>query len=73
MPGHVMVLVYMPELRHSVWQDYITRTRTVTALIKQLRLGVRNGRFIAYRLMTIHGEWSGTPTLSRVKPKNPTK
>ncbi len=54
-----MVLVYQPELTHSVWQDFISRHKTIDGLEKALRKGVRNGKWVGWRLMTITKEVIG--------------
>ena len=54
-----MVMVYMPELRHSVWCDFQCRSRTIEGLRKVLKKGIRNGEYVAYRLIYIHEEVMG--------------
>jgi len=54
-----MVLVYQPELKHSVWTDYIHQCRTLNGLRKQLRSEIKRGRFVGYRFVTIHREIMG--------------
>lgn len=48
------VLVYQPELTHSTWQDYKCRARTIRGLERQLKSGVRDGRWGGWRIVTIH-------------------
>lgn len=57
-PG-AMVLVYQPELTHSVWIDYESRHRSRGSLEKALRKGVKDGEWVAWRLVTIHKEVAG--------------
>lgn len=54
-----MVLVYQPELGCSVWQDYLSRARTIAGLERQLRRGVRCGYWVAWRLVRIEKEVMG--------------
>lgn len=55
----VMVLVYEPALTHSNWEDVVHHCRTLNGLVRFLRKGVRDGNWIAYRFLTIHGECTG--------------
>jgi len=55
----VMVLIYQPELTHSVWQDYRHRCRTANGLQKLLKREKLSGRIVAHRLITIHEERFG--------------
>lgn len=54
-----MVLVYQPELTHSVWVDHVTRARTVKGLERGLKQGVKDGRYVAWRLMRTENEVYG--------------
>ncbi len=54
-----MVLIYQPELTHSVWQDWISNHRTRKGLEQRLKQGVRNGEWVAWRLMHIEKEVMG--------------
>ena len=54
-----MVLVFEPALTHSVWQDFESRHRTLDGLEKRLKQGVKNGEWVAWRLITIHKEIMG--------------
>lgn len=54
-----MVLVFMPELGNSVWQDYFARHRTRNGLESRLRRGVKDGEWAAWRLMWIEKEVMG--------------
>lgn len=51
-----MVLVYEPRLTHSVWQDFESRRRSQQSLEKRLRLGVRQGEWVAWRIIEIRKE-----------------
>ena len=53
------VLVYQPELTHSVWTDVMHRKRSQKSLEAMLRKGVRSGEYVGYRLLTIHAEYVG--------------
>lgn len=53
------VLVYQPELTHSVWTDVMHRKRSQKSLEAMLRKGVRSGEYVGYRLLTIHSEYVG--------------
>ena len=57
-----MVLVYQPELTHSVWQDFMCRCRTQEAFERLLRKGVRDGEWVAWRLIRIEKEVMGNAT-----------
>lgn len=59
----VVVLQYEPALTHSVWVDYRHRKRSIEALLKGLRKEINDGRFVAYRLITILGESIGMPDM----------
>lgn len=54
-----MVLVYEPRLTHSVWQDFYSRHRTENGLERRLRAGVRNGEWVAWRIIEIKREAMG--------------
>jgi hypothetical protein len=54
-----MVLVYQPELTHSVWQDLMHHKRTLKGLEAALRKGVRDGEWVAWRLIHIEKEVYG--------------
>lgn len=54
-----MVLVYQPELTCSIWQDFISKHRTLNGLEQRLKQGVRNGEWVAWRLMRIEKEIMG--------------
>ena len=56
-----MVLVYQPELTHSVWQDVVSRHRTVKGLEKHLRKGVKDGKWWGWRIIRIEKEVLGNP------------
>lgn len=53
------VLVYQPELTHSVWTDLMHRKRSRESLEAMLRKGVRSGEYVGYRLLTIEAEYVG--------------
>ena len=54
-----MVLVFQPELTHSVWQDFRCRARTQGGLERQLKDGVKRGEWVAWRLIRIEREVTG--------------
>ena len=54
-----MVLVYEPLLTHSIWQDFKSLHRTQAGLEKELRRGVREGEWVAWRLIRIEKEVMG--------------
>ncbi len=54
-----MVLIYMPELGNSVWQDFVCRARTISGLERKLKSGVRRGDWIAWRLIRVEKEVMG--------------
>lgn len=53
------VLVYQPELTHSVWTDVMHQKRSRQSLEAMLRKGVRSGEYVGYRLLTIEAEYVG--------------
>lgn len=53
------VLVYQPELTHSVWTDVMHRKRSRQSLEAMLQKGVRSGEYVGYRLLTIEAEYIG--------------
>lgn len=53
------VLIYQPELTHSVWVDHLHSKRSVESLRKSLRKAVQKGEYVGYRLITIHEEHVG--------------
>lgn len=55
----VMVLCFEPRVGHSIWTDYHYRNRTMLGLLRHLKDEVKSGRFVAYRLLTIHKEVMG--------------
>lgn len=54
-----MVLVYKPELTHSVWQDFVSKHRTRKGMEQRLKQGVRNGEWVAWRLIHVEKEIMG--------------
>jgi hypothetical protein len=54
-----MVLVYEPQLTHSVWQDFVSRHRTERGLERRLRKGVKKSEWIAWRIIEIRQEVFG--------------
>lgn len=54
-----MVLEYQPELTHSVWKDFCSHHRTRKGLEQRLKQGVKNGEWVAYRLMRIEKQVIG--------------
>lgn len=54
-----MVLQYYPELTHSMWVDFSCRARSQEGLERILRKGVRNGDWMAWRLIRIEKEVMG--------------
>ena len=54
-----MVLVHKPELTQSVWQDCFSQHRTRENLERRLRLGVKQGEWVAWRLIRIEKEVIG--------------
>jgi hypothetical protein len=54
-----MVLVYMDDLRCSVWQDFVSQHRTSKGLESRLRKGVKDGEWVAWRLMHVIQEVMG--------------
>ena len=67
-PFSAMVLVYMPELGHSVWQDYggmqdkeagYDVPISEAEALADLRAGVKDGRWVGWRVITKHAEVIG--------------
>lgn len=56
-----MVLVYQPELKCSVWQDYFSRRRSLKTLTHELQRGTKEGKWVAWRLIWIVKEVMGSP------------
>lgn len=56
---NVMVLVFEERMGCSVWQDYLHRCRTLNGLLRHLKQEVKAGRFVAFRLLTIHKQEMG--------------
>ena len=61
----VMVLVYQPELTHSVWQDAFFedadgKQLTTENLVDRLEQGVKAGEWVGWRLMRIEREVMGS-------------
>lgn len=55
-----MVLEYQPELTHSVWIDYISEDAdTKQQLIDELKEGVKDGRWVGWRLILVEREVMG--------------
>ena len=54
-----MVLVYQPELTHSVWLDYRNTSRSIQGLERKLKEGVRRGDWVGWRLVRIEKEVIG--------------
>lgn len=59
-----MVLEYQPDLTHSVWIDFFAEDEngkavTRSELIEFLKMGVRNGDYVAWRLVRIEKEVIG--------------
>lgn len=53
------VFVFEPRLTYSVWKEIYHRKRSKESLEKMLRKGVRDGKYIGYRFITIHEEHIG--------------
>lgn len=53
------VIEYDERLGHSHWIDYISRTRSVEGLIKELQQQVKRGVYLGYRIMHTYVEVSG--------------
>lgn len=51
-----MVLVHVPELKCNVWQDFICTAHRQSGLLKHLQDGVKQGKFLGYRMMRIEKE-----------------
>lgn len=67
-PLRAMVLVFAPGLTHSVWQDYGGAIddetgeeipRTEAEMIEDLKQGVREGRYVGWRLHRVEREVLG--------------
>jgi len=54
-----MVLVHVPELKCNVWQDFICTAHRQSGLIKHLQVGMKQGKFLGYRVMRIEKEAIG--------------
>ena len=54
-----MVLIYRPELTHSVWVDLISQHRTEAGLEKHLRKGVKNGDWLGWRIIQVSKQGLG--------------
>ena len=48
-----MVLIYQPELTHSVWVDLISQHRTEAGLEKHLRKGVKDGDWVGWMIIQV--------------------
>ncbi len=53
------VLIFKPELTHSVWIDVLHRKRSRKRLEAMLRNGVRSGEYVGYRLLAIEVQYTG--------------
>lgn len=53
------VLVFQPELTHSVWTDFMHRFRSQESLERYLRKAVKKGEYVGYRILTVHAEYLG--------------
>lgn len=54
-----MVMVHNSQLTQSVWQDFFSQHRTRENIERRLRLGVRQGEWVAWRLIRIEKEVMG--------------
>ena len=54
-----MVLVFKPELTHSVWQDFFSNHRTIRGLERALKKGVNDGVWVGWRIIDIQKEVLG--------------
>lgn len=59
MKPRAMVLVFQPELSHSVWKDFHSKARTRRGLERLLKAGVKRGEWIGWRLLYIEKEVMG--------------
>ena len=48
----VQVLKFKPELSHSIWADFVGRYQTIGSLEKRLKLMVKKGEIVGYRIGT---------------------
>ena len=53
MKPRAMVLIYQPELTHSVWVDLISQHRTEAGLEKHLRKGVKDGKWVGWMIIQV--------------------
>ena len=51
----VQVLVFEPELGHSIWSDLRHHKRSMKSLEKMLRKGIKDLEWNGFRYITIHG------------------
>ena len=68
------VLIFRPELTHSVWTDVMHLKRSRKSLEAMLRKGVRSGEYVGYRLFTIEAEhigvcWPNATPVSHPEPE----
>lgn len=55
----VMVLVYEPSLKCSVWQDCVHFCRSVAGIRRRMRKMIISGEIVGYRLMHVVYELVG--------------
>lgn len=48
-----MVMVYQPELKHSVWLYYRNKSRSIEGLERKLKEGVKRGEWVGWMLIRI--------------------
>lgn len=53
------VLEFKPELTHSVWIHMVSNKRSHEARVKELRMLVKSGTYVGYRVVTVHEEHIG--------------
>jgi len=62
----VMVLMFKPELTHSVWVDFQCRSRTMRGLMLAVQREVNSGRAVGFRLMRVETERLGRVTGKKI-------
>lgn len=53
------VLIHEPRINLSIWTDFESQARTFKGLVRQLREGVKSGKYVGYRLIHVYWEKLG--------------
>lgn len=69
----VQALIYQPELTHSVWTEIRHQCRGIAGIRRMAWREIESGRWVGYRVATIHEEHLGLTFADKLASKSSTK